>query len=375
MRHHCIQAPCPQHGGAPLDLDDYEIALSSGGAAATLAGVGTMLACHIAGITKWRRISGISGGSIVASLRAVGLDASNLLHVALETDFSRLIDWKKGLFGVPGKLLARAFNCADSSAELPRDWAEKPWTGLLGTQGIGEVIRQMAKRCGLGDKWPANFQTMATTKNGSQVLFTADGIYLFGLNGEKEVLSDEPAPLHLAVRASATIPGIMAALSYKGITLFDGAMSRDGLCPVGVQIRNFAADPRKIIACRVGEDSLKPIMGRCHRLARFIWRVHPHTHWGAETAGVIEIRPPLDHVHTLKFSLSRDEKWLAILLSCDESLSRLAMDGILHGERLCFAQSLIQSLGFFRDAQPAGPHQLQTIALRAESVFGRHGLY
>ncbi len=375
MRSHCIHIRCPQHGGDPIDLDDYEIALSSGGAASTLASVGTLLACRMAGISNWRRISGISGGSIVASLHAVGLTADELLHVALETDFSRLIDWKKAAFGIPISLLGKLFGRATDTAALPPEWSEKPWSGLLGTQGIGAVIQQSAQRTGIGQTWPHNFQTMATTKDGSQVVFNASGVHYFGINGEKKQLSDESVPLHLAVRASSTIPGVMAALEYKGMMLFDGAMSRDGLCPVGVQIRHFGAEPRKIIACRVGEDSLKPVLGRFHRTARFLWRVHPHTHWGPETAGVIEIRPPVDHVHSLKFGLTRDEKWLAILVSCDETLSRLAMEGVLHGDQLCFAQHVMQSLGFWRDAQPAFSHEPQLIAASAEGIFRAHGLF
>ncbi|MBX9689569.1 MAG: hypothetical protein K2X27_22860, partial [Candidatus Obscuribacterales bacterium] len=63
----------------PEDSSEYDLVISSGGATAVLAGVGAALGCAAAGIYKFRRVGGVSGGSIFASLLASGLCARQLL--------------------------------------------------------------------------------------------------------------------------------------------------------------------------------------------------------------------------------------------------------------------------------------------------------
>ncbi|MBX9685655.1 MAG: hypothetical protein K2X27_03070, partial [Candidatus Obscuribacterales bacterium] len=66
MKHPKLQAR-PQ----TIDLGDLEFAVSSGGSAAVLAGVGAILAAETAGITSWRRLFGVSGGAVLTSLVSV----------------------------------------------------------------------------------------------------------------------------------------------------------------------------------------------------------------------------------------------------------------------------------------------------------------
>lgn len=362
-----------QRGLSQLDPTDLEMAVSSGGSAAVLAGVGAFVACELAGINKWRRLFGASGGAVITSLAACGMSTREMIHLALEIDFGQLITFRNGILQPFFKLAGATTIEPEDVIEDP-DWRELPWTGIFGSQGLNRIIRQQQELCGLADSWPENFSTLATTKDGSQVVFNNDGVFHFPLDGGKVRLSDKPVPLAFAVRASSTIPGVLAALEYKGITLYDGALSRDGLCPIGVQIRSFGADPRKILACRVGEDNLKPVLGRLHRAARLLWRIHPHFHWGPETKGVMEFRPQIDHVQTLKFKLSRDEKWYAILTSFEACLSRLALEGLLYGEKLDEAREILLTLGYWRDAVPGAYGSAQVIAPEAERSFQQHGL-
>ncbi|MBX9688212.1 MAG: hypothetical protein K2X27_16000, partial [Candidatus Obscuribacterales bacterium] len=302
------------------------------------------------------------------------------LEIALETDFSQLIELKDGALGTMVKVVSNlgklcGFCKREKPVSLP-DWKEKPYTGLCGTAKLGEIIEKYAAQNGFAESWPKNYATLATLRDGSQVVFDVNGVKIFGVDRSELVLSDKASSLPMAVRASATIPTMLAAVAYKGLTLYDGAMSRDGLCPIGVLIRSYGADPRKILACRVGEDSLKPVLGYFHRSARVLWSVHPHYHWGPETRGVMEFRPAIDHVHTLKFELSRDEKWLAILVSFEACLQRLALAGLLQGERLELANALLDELGFWRDAIPsARKAPVQAIAENAEKTFREFGIY
>ena len=360
-----------RRGQSQLNSDDLELALSSGGSAAVLAGVGTVAACELAGITKWRRLFGVSGGAIVTALLACGMKSSQLLRVALEHDFDKLIS-----FG--GGLMSPIFACFGASVPQPShpDWTESRFTGLYGSAGLGQIIENYASSFGLDKQWPENFSTLATTKNGSPVVFNKDGVFLIDKRSGKEtVLSNSPAPLGLAVRASATIPGVIAALRYKGIHLFDGALTEDGFCPVGINIRRFGARPDHVLACRVGEPSLKPMMGRFYRWARRIWFISPHFNWGDETTGVMEVHPQIDHVHTLKFRLTQDEKWYGIMVSFEACLNRLAFAGLLHSDRLTAARELMAKVGFWRDRNPSQcKKKPQPLADSASRVFKEYGL-
>ncbi|MBX9572437.1 MAG: patatin-like phospholipase family protein [Candidatus Obscuribacterales bacterium] len=357
------------------DKSDFELAISSGGATSALAGAGTLLACELAGIRSFRRIGGVSGGSLVTVLRSLGVPNVELVKMALTTEFSDHLCLKHGIAGALKAL--RNFGRVETECHEGGDtYTTWQMTGLYGSDGLGALIEAKAMEVGRDpNDWPASFWTMATTKDGSQVYFCKDGVFLIRLNGDVTQLTDKPPPVALAVRFSCTIPGVLAALEYKGMLLFDGALSRDGLCPVGMLIRHFGADPYKIIACRVGEDSLKPVSGRLHRFARRVWRVHPMFHWGPETAGVIEFRPQIEHVHSLKFKLSTDEKWLAILVSFEACLGQLALEGLLSDEALAKSQEIFKGFGFWRDAQPAPIGAPQVLSRRVERCLTEHGLY
>lgn len=364
-----------------LGKSDYELAISSGGATSILGGAGTLLACELAGIHRFRRIGGVSGGAIVTSLASQGVPTRRLIQLALTTEFADHLCIKHGIIGAINGL-RHLFKSNSPSTDESCQPSQQPehvtWkvTGLYGSDGLGAFIEERGAEVGCSPEvWPESYWTMATTKDGSQVVFMKDGVYLIRLNGDITKLADKPPPLATAVRYSCTIPGVLAALEYKGMLLFDGALSRDGLCPVGLLIRHFDADPYKMIACRVGEDSLRPVSGRLHRLARRIWRVHPEFHWGPETTGVIEFRPQIEHVHSLKFKLSTDEKWLAILVSFEACLSQLALEGLLEGENLRRSQEIFKGFGYWRDAQPAPLGSPQLLSQRVEACLREHGLF
>jgi predicted acylesterase/phospholipase RssA len=382
-------------GATTVESEDdwYDLIVSSGGGAAVLCGVGTLWACKVAGV-KWRRIGGVSGGAIATGYASCGVDGPDLVTMALESNFGENLSAEQGLMRLVKKL-RRKKHVSPAEAELRASRAaqgkfleeqragcgcrseackSRPKTGLYGTEPLGRFFAEREDQEGEA-YWPANFWTMATTRDGGQVVMNAEGVTLFQTNGEQVRLSDTPMNLASAVRASCTIPGFLAALEYKGMLLFDGALSRDGICPVGVQIRHFGADPKRIIACRVNEDALTPISGRIHRMARKLWRVHPDFSWNEETAGVIEFRPLIDHVHTFKFTLSRDAKWLAIMVAFECCMATLALRGILRGEKLALVQSLFDSFGFWRDAHPSPIGSPQLLSERFERSLVEHGLF
>lgn len=359
------------------DQAEYEIAFSCGGATAVLAAAGAVAACHMAGIHRFRRVMGVSGGAIFGSILSTGISTREAVRMVVETQFGDHISFKDGILQLCRRLKAFLLNYPASPASrnvFKPVHVEWPVTGIMDTRNLGAHIRKHCEQKGIKG-WPQSFVTMATTRYGSQVIFSAEGVCLKSIKGDLRWLSREPVPVDLAVRASATIPGVMAAIEYKEMMLFDGGLSRDGFCPVGFLIKDFGANPKKIIACRVGEDILKPVSGRLTRWARLLWMVHPEYHWGPETAGVIEFRPEINHVHSLKFELTPDEKWLAILVSFEAASARFALEGILKGENLQRVQKILNDLGHWRDYIPAPAGAPQVLADRASRIFMEHGLY
>lgn len=382
MRQQSSCCRLPEPVSEVSDLTGFDLTISSGGAAAVLGGTGAVVGAQLAGLHSWRRLGGVSGGSLVSAMVASGLDSNELLRLATESRFAAYLTASHGLVG----FLPRMFGWKFGAPEHNRPHqANCRWNGLFGSDNLGLLVEKVImdrgdKQAGLfcpaagGTRWPLNLWTMATTRDGSQVVFDKEGVHMVTTNGHKFRISDEVAAVGTALRASCTIPGIMASVDYRGIRLYDGAMSRDGICPVGLQIRHFGADPSKVIAVRIGEDLHKPILGRIHTAARVLCGVHPDFHWGPETEGVIECRPQIDHVHTLKFVVSDDEKWLAILIGFEAMLSQLALNGILQGERLLRARSILKCIGFWRDAIPQPIGRYQPLAQRIKSCFTEHGL-
>ncbi len=352
---------------------EYYLTFSSGGSTAFLASLGALLSCSAAGLNKFRMLGGVSAGAIASALTSTGLNAVDLLHLGLGLDFNEHL----GLWHDLRRNWRRYFKSSKSPIyENEQEPIQRRCTGLLSTDRLGSFIENYATTGGTSPSiWPKAFWTMATTREGLAVLFKADGVYQISRSGLISKLSDTAVALSAAVRMSCSIPGIFAAMRYKGMYLFDGALTRDGFCPVGVQIRHFGTNPRKIIACNMGADILDPIGGPLHSFCRGSWGIDTQRSWGPETTGVIEFRPQINHVHALKLKPTRDEKWLAILISFESCSSRLALEGILKGENLCKVQSILRSLGNWRHTFPSKQGAPQVFSARAEACFAEHGLF
>lgn len=346
-----------------IDSDpEYCLTLSSGGSQSFLASLGTVLACHAAGLKRFHLLGGVSAGSICSSLMALGLGAVELLHMGLNMDF-------KSELGVS---FQTRNNLATTEGGSTPDCRH---TGLLRTSPIGKYIQGLATACGIAQEWPKGFWTMATTRSGLPVVFNVDGAFLVDKDENVRRIAETPPPLSEAVRMSCTIPGVFAAMRYQGQLMFDGALSWYGFCPVGLQVRHFGVDPRKIIACNLSVDKLDPLSGTFHMLCRRTWGIDQRWEWGDETVGVIEFRPQIYHVQPLRFSVSRDAKWLAILIAFESCASRLALEGILQGECLSLVKSVLYEMGNWRHAKPYPEGRQQLFSRRAEAVFAAHGLY
>lgn len=307
---------------APLPLaNPKHLVCGAGGSRAILGSAGAVMACKIAGITEWQTIGGISGGSIPALSLAAGIDPRDIMQLTVDVDFSSLVP-------------RHATPISTILAFILKDRFEytRPKKGVLSSEKLGAFIDSLVPT------WPKNFWTMAVVAR-TQILFTSDGVYQYLKNGQRRRLSDKPAPVGLAIRATCAIPGIIDAVPYHGRHLLDGALSWDGQCPVGVSQRYFGAEPHEILACDVGEEK-----SRIAPFARVFWTMlcggHCVEHDGPKTPipdGITMIKPRIWSVRSLQFTLTPEQKWQAVHSGFQEAVVQLSRAGLLTGDKLYHA--------------------------------------
>lgn len=147
------------------------------------AHVGALMAIQDAGY-EVVQIAGTSGGSIVASLLASGMSI-NAMH-----DLCMTMDWSPMLTFNPWSLITKMGYC---SGQTLLDW--------LTEQTGGKTFRDL----------PIDLSIVASD-------VAQEAPYLFS----KATTPD--APVALAARASAAIPGVYAPVQYGGALNFDGGM-------------------------------------------------------------------------------------------------------------------------------------------------------
>lgn len=302
----------------------------AGGSRAILGNIGQMVAyINFAEITEFNTIGGVSGGSIPTAIYA-GLCENpayadrkkitpELLKLGIELDFSALVP-------------RHATPLMTVLAFLLRDRFEytRPKKGVLSSEKLGEFIDSRVST------WPKNYWTMGVVAR-TQILFTADGVYQYLRNGQRRLLSDQPAPLGIAVRASCAVPGIIDAAPWRGRHLFDGALSWDGQCPVGAVMRHYRVAPQDILACDVGDEDGNFFAP----LGRLVWSMlcggHCVDHNGPKTVipdGVLMMKPNIWSVRSLQFNLTAENKWQAVMSGFQEAVIELRRAGLLKGEKL-----------------------------------------
>lgn len=313
---------------ARVAVSPKHLVCGAGGSRAILSGAGAVMACHIAGIEKWDTLGGISGGSIPTVAYAAGIDPADLMQLTVDVDFSSLVP-------------RHATPLHTVLAFLLRDRFEytRPKKGVLSSDNLGHFIEGIVK------EWPKNFWTMAVVAR-TQILFTSDGVYQYLKNGDVRVLSDKPAPIGIAIRATCAVPGIIDAVPYLGRHLFDGALSWDGLCPVGILTRHFKAAPHEIIAHDVGDEQSKSAP-----FFRVFWSLlcggHCVDHTGPKTAipeETLMMKPNVWSVRSLQFRLSLDQKWQAVMSGFQEAVIELSRAGLLTGDRQQYAFELCMDI-------------------------------
>jgi len=343
---------------APTDLN-LHLVCGAGGSRAILGSAGAILACHIAGINKFRTIGGASGGSIPTLLLAGGLHPTKIARLLIEINFSKLLTRHAMIFRV-----FLAYILKDNYYLVIR-----PRKGLLSAEKVGDFLQ------GIVPCWPENYWTVATAGD-SQWLFTAQGVYQYNLQGVRRRICECPAPVGVAIQATSAIPGVFDAIQFHGRYLIDGALTVDGRTPIGAVQRHFGAKPGQIISVDVGEDPVA-YSWPMRLLTRLIWKYVIGRHCPNEGKlpigheGTILMQPEDMWIQALEFAAVGDLKWQALMRGFICGVEALVKAGYLTGTRLNHALAICRSFEHIQSTALLRGH----IAERTEKLLTRHGLY
>lgn len=274
--------------------------IGGGGTKSILAGVGAFCGLQSKGRNEWSSIGGISGGSIPAVFIADGMSPTELIRLSVRTDFNNLLASKRHLWKVLRRYMSQ------KNGKLPIK-------ALMSSEPLGDFIDEMVPQ------WPESFWTMAMAEvkdyGRCQIVFTKDGVFLYSLEGDCVKLTNRPPSVGTAVRATCAIPGVIGAIEYEDMHLFDGMLTWDGACPVGVIGKHFNAEAPDITAVDVGTQNnwfgviqrryMRHWCGKSCKETKEIFKA-----W--LEMGINFIEAPLVGFGGVKLDFTPKEKWLAI---------------------------------------------------------------
>lgn len=275
-----------------------------GGSRAILAASGMIMALFYFGIKKFATIGGISGGSLPLRLLAHGLNARELIDIAIELKFDSLLDEEESFTTV----MVEHYRSSRYKGELPTK-------GQYKSHRLGAWVDSFSN----GD-WPDNFWTLAVEKK-AQVLFTREGVFK-RQEGEKfSRISSVTPPLGLSIQASCTVPGLFTpiefALSDTGekLVLYDGGLSWEGKRPMTIAEEHFLAQPSDIIMCDVGPDvsAYDRIMGTIWKLVCGGRCISPLGKRSENENKALLVLPVVTSLSSFDFDAHPDRKWEAIM--------------------------------------------------------------
>jgi predicted acylesterase/phospholipase RssA len=323
----------------------WHLVCGSGGSKAGLTSTGVILACRAAEL-KLDTIGGVSGGAIPAVMAAAELPSHRLIELAKTTDFSGLLDKKK---------LITPLIRERKPIDLLQD-------GMYGSSKLGALTDAHVK------EWPTKFWTMAVGDH-SEMMFTKNGVMEYTREGGRNLVSNKPAQLGDAVRATCAIPGVLESVTLVGRRLFDGALGKFGKCPTAMVTSHFGAPSENIIAS-LPVGAMSTINKSLYLFAKYLSGNLEKEHSGlAKTAGIV-IRPEVNSFHSMKFLLNANQKDEAILAGYRAAIDQFAKAKLISGDKLKAASSAGESMtsleNFFKPevVSPfiANPHLLRLTA-------------
>lgn len=324
----------------PLANENLHLVAGSGGSRAILASAGFIYGLHKCGLASFQTIGGVSGGSLPSMMYAAGIQPGKMVQLAIDIDFSSMLTRRANVFQ-----MFLAFLLKERLAQT------RPRKAVMGSEKLVDWLDKLVP------VWPEKYWTMAVAGR-TQVVFTSKGVFQYLHDGSMRVLSNEPAPLGLAVAASCAVPGIIDPKLWNGIYLFDGALSWDGQCPIGVVVRDMGAAPNQIVACDVSDRA----EGGMSEFVNDFWRffcgrncVWPEDErdpalWAAQ--GSMVVTPSVNKFGSLQFTLTSEQKWDAVMAGFNSTVTSLWKAGKISNEKFAELATLgTDQVAFQRDCR------------------------
>jgi len=362
----------PSNADTPPQM---HLLVSSGGSRAILAGAGVILACDHAGINNWKSVGGISGGSLPTVMMASGMDAKTTVTTAIDVDFSSLLTRR-------GSMLKILFAYLMQS----RYETSRPRFGVLSSEKVGEFIEKVVGQQMGSPIWPTKYWTMANVGD-DQLVFNSTGVHQMRKNGGYRLLNTESGPLGASIRGSCAVPGIIDAVPIEvggeNFWLHDGALSEEGRTPVSIPEKFYGAQPQNIIVCDVGDGAHDEKSRRRENRKMTLWR------WvcgklcvpGFEPEpldtdkGYILILPTITNFSSLQFTLTRDQKWQAVMSGYMGSVPALEKAGLLTGAALEQAKKVTADFNAIVADCVSSKSPVGVLTSRTEALLQENGLW
>ena len=279
---------------------------------------GSSSAFNVSGVKeKFASIGANSGSGLVTGMFAAGVPQAEIVGRTMDCDIKALLP-KVGSI----KRLMRDLG----RRELHR--AESVQDGYYDTVPLGEAALR-----NIGPVLPEPFWVPACAE-GYIILFTWKGTFELAPDGRVNIISSEPAPSDIAIRATATMPVLMIPTFWKDRCLMDGALSVYGSCPTGIAKLFFGAKDEAIIACRPAPSDMRvdrvlSLVGlkRDAIIKRFGQHLIGNHEKLLEHSGGLMIEPSCDELTTFDFNPTAEQKQRLILNGFNETAKKRAEAG------------------------------------------------
>lgn len=227
---------------------DYEYLVLSGGGIRGIAFTGALETLLNYGIKyeKLKGIAGVSAGSIVAALLAIGYTPKDLIKIMSEIDF--------------GKLANDGYGYVGTGLNFIRSWGTCPGNYVI--ELLGKLIK---------DKTGNPDYTLEDLKNdtGIRLIILANNAsysittYLYAGNPEPKY---SKIPIRIAIRMSMSIPYLFEPYSYNDCLFVDGGLlcrypinSFDAATPDSIEaLHNLCPPNPKVLGLKLMTDDLTP---------------------------------------------------------------------------------------------------------------------
>lgn len=261
----------------------------SGGAARGLAHIGVLRAVEEQNI-KIDAVAGTSMGSVIGGLYAAGYSVDDIEKIALELDWAYALSDDPQRDRLPFKRKQDDFEFLVKSRLTLKDGQIRFPTGLLQGQQLNLVLNRL-------------FASVPTDQSFDDLAIPFRAVATDMATGDEVVL--DSGNLAQAIKASMSIPGLLAPVELEGRLLVDGGIANN--IPISVA-KSMGVD--RIIAVDIGaplykKEEISSVFSVMDQLSNFLTRKNSVLQIATLGERDLLLQPDLQDVASVDFSKGR----------------------------------------------------------------------